>query len=337
LPEIGPGPAKTAFQEAALAATELAAAEQFGVQPEKPRNEKGQFSPETPVVEEAPAPEAEVASEVVESTSAEKLHAGKYKSVEELERGYLELQQFTARQGTDVGEQRALAQALAERLAVLESKADAPARQNITPDFIEQNPGAAAQLAYEQGDQTALGAAYQQWSLEDPAAAATWVGERRLQEARQEFEQRAKQLEDRFIPFQQAQEQSQLTQGVQQLPEDVRSFLTDVDAVQSLATEFPTLGNAIVSGSPSERLNAIQALHGIHRGRTADTLGQAASDVARAVAQEAQAVRDEAYVASSTSSQEEPQSYEQQEQQRMTDYAAKRATPFGGGLVVPGK
>jgi hypothetical protein len=335
LSEIGPGTARSAFQEAALAATEQAAAEQFGVQPEKPRDDQGRFVSDAPVAEEDPVSEA--APEVVEETPAEKLHAGKYKSVEELERGYLELQQFTARQGTDVGEQRALAQALAERLAVLESKAEAPPRQQITSDFISENPGAAAQLAYEQGDQSALGAAYQQWSLEDPAAAATWVGERRLQEARQEFEQRAKQLEDRFIPFQQAQEQSQLTQGVQQLPEDVRSFLTDVDAVQNLATEFPTLGNAIVSGSPSERLNAIQALHGIHRGRTADTLGQAASDVARAVAQEAQAVRDEAYVASSTSSQEEPQSYEQQEQQRLSDYAARKAVPFGGGLVIPGK
>ncbi len=147
LPEIGPGPAKTAFQEAALAATELAAAEQFGVQPEKPRNEKGQFASETPVVEETPAPEAEVAPEVVEETPAEKLHAGKYKSVEELERGYLELQQFTARQGTDVGEQRALAQALAERLAVLESKAETPARQNITPDFSGSYLGGGAAFA----------------------------------------------------------------------------------------------------------------------------------------------------------------------------------------------
>lgn len=333
--EIGPGPSRSAFQEAAVAATEQAAAEQLGAQTEKPRDEQGRFVADTPAAAEV-APEV-LADAPVEETAAEKLHAGKYKSVEELERGYLELQTFAARQGTDVGEQRALSQALAERLAVLESKTSAPAHRQITPEFIDQNPGAAAQIAYEQGDTATLGAAYQQWTLEDPAAAATWVGERRLQEARQEFEARAKQLEDRFIPFQQQQEQNQLTQGVQQLPEDVRSFLQNVDTVQNLATEFPTLGNAIVSGSASERLNAIQALHGIHRGRTADTLTQATTDVARTIAQEAQAVRDEAYVASATSSQEETPTFEQQEQQRMVDYAARRATPFGGGLVIPGK
>ena len=321
--EIGPGNARSAFQEAAIAATEQAAAEQFGVTEEVAPEE---VVPEV-VVEETPAPEA--AAETTDERDAR---------IAALEAQLLAKESFIGRQASEIGELRATVD---ERFASYDERLNRRPAQQITPDLIERNPAQAAQLAYEQGDSVAIGAAYQQWALEDPAAAATWVAERRADERetalRAEFDQRTKALEDRFAPIQQQQEQTVLTQSVQALPDDVRAFLADADTVQKLATEFPTLGNAIVAGSPSEKLNAIQALHGIHRGRTADTLNAAVTDVARTTAQEAQAARDDAHVASATASESESLTWEQQEQQRMADYALHRSTPFGGGLVIPGK
>lgn len=292
------------------------------------------------LVDESPAPEpvVEVAPVVEEAPAAAETPDERDARIAALEAQLAAKESFIGRQASEIGELRSTVE---ERFASYDERLNQrPARQ-ITPDLIEQNPAAAAQLAYEQGDQATLGAAYQQWSLEDPAAAATWVGERRADEReralRAEFDERQKAFEARLAPIQQQQEQAVLTQSIQAQPEDVRAFLADATTVQALATEFPSLGAAIVNGSPSEKLNAIQALHGIHRGRTADTLNQAVTDVARTTAQEAQAVRDEAYVASSTASEAESLTYEQQEQQHLRDHALKRATPFGGGLVIPGK
>jgi hypothetical protein len=340
VPEIGQDRGRSAFIEAARAAEEAAGVEKdWRTEGEQPRNEDGTFAPKAAAEEAAPVVDEQPI--VVEETPAEALLAGKYKNVDALEAAHVELQALLDRQGASLGEERALRAAYEERLVALEASVNAPPRQQITGDFIEQNPAQAAQVAYEQGDRAALGAAYQQWALEDPAAAATWVGERRLQEERQSWQEEQKrlraELEQRFAPIQQQNEQAVLAQGVQALPETVRTFLADAPAVQSLANEFPTLGETIIGGSPAAKLNAIQALYDIHRGRTADTLTTAATDVARTVAQEAQAARDEAYVASSTASQEESLTWEQQEQARLLEYARQKSTPFGGGLVRPGK
>jgi len=334
-----------AFAQAMQEAEAAAATEQLGAPPEvRARDEQGRYvAAETPAIEVPAAAPDEVTPpvEAEPETPAETLLAGKYKTQEELERGYLELQDLTARTGTERGEERALLQAYAERLAVLEAQSAQTPHRQITPDFIEQNPSQAAQLAYEQGDTVALGNAYQQWTLEDPAAAATWVGEKRLQEAQTTWaaEQKAfrDDMESRFAPLQQQNEQASLRDGVLSLPDEVRTFLSDAPTVQALANEFPTLGKDIANGSVSERINAINALHGIHRGRTADTLNQAVTDVARTTAEQAQAARDEAYVASSTASQAETLTWEQQEQAKAVKAFTRAATTWDEALVIPAK
>lgn len=328
------GTGKDAFREA-YAEAERAAAAAAGLTDEQ-ADEPEATAPETgpdQVAEDTEAPA---------ETPAEVLLAGKYKSSEDLERGYLELKAFADRQGNDIGEERALRQAYEDRLGQLEARVNAPAPRQITAELIEQNPGAAAQLAYEQGDSQTLQIAYEQWSLESPAAAATWASEQRANEREQkmraEFDERQRQLEERLSPIQASNEQATLQNRIAQLPDATKAFLADAETVQALANEFPTIGKTIVTGSPDEKTEAIKALYDIHRGRTADTLTRTEQDVARTTAQEAQAVRDEAYVASSTASQEESLTWEQQEQQRMADiFAAKSAPGFGGALVRPSK
>lgn len=329
----------SAFAEAAREATERAAQEQLGAEPdEQPRDEAGRFTttePETvtdePAVEPEPAPEP---------TPADTLLAGKYKNVEELERGYLEAKAFADRQGNELGELRA---AFEQQFAQINERLDTPAAstRQVTPDMIDRDPAYAAQVAFEQQDPQTLAVAFEQWKLEDPGSAASWLAEKRIEEnaktMRAEFEQRVAQIEQRVAPIQAQTEQAALAEAVRTLPEDVRAFLSDQDTVQQLANEFPTLGNTIASGTPADRLNAIVALHGIHRGRTADTLTHAATDIARTVAQEAQAVRDEAYVASTTSSEAETMTWEQQEQARAVQAFTSKASLWDEALVRPGK
>jgi hypothetical protein len=324
---------KNAFRES-YAAKEREAAEAAGLITEDgpPRNEQGQFTAaetEAPVVEGAP---------VVEENPADTLLAGKYKSVEDLERAYAELQQLNARQGSELGELRS---AYDQRFAEIEQRVNTPQQQHrqITPDLIETNPGAATQLAYEQGDTVTLAAAYEQWSMENPAAASAWVSEQRAnereQQIRSEYDAKISALEQRFAPIQAQNAEAELARGVQSLPQEAQTFLADAATVQALASEFPTIGKTIVEGAPSERIEAIRALYDIHRGRTADTLTRTAQDVARETAAAAQAVRDDAYVASATSSEEQVKSPEQVEQDKAVAAFTRRQSTWDEAFVRP--
>jgi hypothetical protein len=318
--ELG-GPANEGFREA-YAAAERAAAEEAGLlEAEAPAEAETPVAEETPVVEE-------------------KLLAGKYKSVDDLERAYAEAQAVIGRQGSEVSELR---QTLEQRLDAIDERVNAPqpVRQQITPDFIEQNPAAAAQLAFEQGDTYTLQAAFEQWKMEDPAGSTAWAvtkqAEEREKNLRADYDARLKEIEAKFSPLSAHNEEQQLQQAVLALPEDTRAFLSNPQTVEALANEFPTLGRQIASGAPADRIEAVRALYDIHRGRVSDTLKQTEQEAARSTAEEAQAIRDEAYVASSTSSQEQPKTLEQQEQEKAVASFTRARNTWDSALVRPAK
>lgn len=323
------GPANTAFREAYAEAERTAAAE-AGLVDEQPRDEQGKFVAETP---------EEMAAELAVETIPAETTDDRDARIASLEARIAEKDAFIDRQGNEIGDLR---QTVEERFASYDEQINKPQHRQITSDLIEQNPGAATQLAYEQNDGATLAVAFEQWKLEDPAAAGIWVGEQRANEREQkiraEYDKKLSDFEARFTPIQASNDQAQLQASIQALPEDTKAFLSDQTTVNALAAEFPTIGKTIASGTPQERIEAVRALHDIHRGRTADTLTATRQDVARETAEAAQAARDDAYVASSTASQEQPKTVEQLEQERMTAiFAARSAADFGGGLVRPGK
>lgn len=333
----------TAFAQAMREAEAKAAAEQLGeTLDEQPRDEAGRFTAEE---QAAPAPEAvadETPDETPEPTPAETLLAGKYRTQEDLERGYLEQKAVLDRQGAELGELR---QAFEQQFAQINERLDQPRtpQTRITPDLIEQNPAYATQVAFEQQDPQTLAVAFEQWKLEDPGSAVSWLAERRIEEnankLRADFEQRYTQLEQRVAPIQAQTEQTLLAEQVRALPDETRAFMVADNGGQlaQLAEEFPLAAQAIQTGTAQAKIEAIKMLYGIHRGRTADTLTHAATDVARTVAQEAQAVRDEAYVASSTTSEAETLTWEQQEQARAVEAFTSKASLWDSALVRPGK
>lgn len=321
------GPANTAFKEAyAEAERQAAAAAGLVDETAEPlRDEKGQFA--------AAEPAAEAAEQAAVETPDER-----DARILALEARLAEKEAFIGRQSSEIGELR---QTVEERLASYDERLNRPAHRQITSDLIDQNPAAATQLAYEQNDTAALAAAYEVWSDIAPAAASAWVSEQRAAERetalRADYDRKIAEIEGRFSPIQKSNEDAQLAAEVQALPEDTKAFLTAPE-FSALANEFPTIGKTVVSGSPRERVEAVRALHDIYRGRTADTLTRTAQDVAREQAEAAQAARDDAYVSSSTASQEQPKTVEEREQERMTAIFAARSAPnFGGGLVRPGK
>lgn len=332
--ELG-GPSNTAFREAYAEAERKAAAEQLG-------ETVAEDAPvETPEAAGAPADGAPADPAEGEQSAAETLLAGKYKTVEELERGMEELQAFAARQGNEVGESRALLQAYEQRLAELEARTAQP-QERITHDHIEQDPAAATRRAYAQNDGDAVGQAWQAWSLEDPGAAAAWYAEtrglERDQALRAEFAAERERLEARIAPLAEASQNDELVRSVQALPAETRAFLSDADTVQALANEFPNTGLLIATGNPQQRIEAINTLYNIHRGRVADTLTKTTQDVARSTAEEAQQIRDDSYVASTTTSEETPKTWEQQEQERATAAFQRKSAPnWDGALVKPGR
>jgi hypothetical protein len=333
---------RNAFKEA-YAAAELEAAREAGlIGDEQPRDDQGRFAAvrSRPVSYQPTLPHRRIrGAEAPVDTPAETLLAGKYKSVEDLERGYAELQQFAARQGNELGDLR---NAFEQRFDELSQRLDQPhpAATADHPGPDRPEPGAAAQMAYEQNDQYTLGVAFEQWKLYDPAAASMWANqkttEQQLAAQRAEYDRKLAEIEQRVAPIQAQNHEAELVRGIEALPADVKGFIAD-PAMQALASEFPTIGKTIVEGAPSESVEAIRALYDIHRGRTADTLSRTAQDVARDTAEAAQAAREDAYVASATASQEQVKTPEQIEQERAVASFTQRRSTWDEAFVRPGK
>lgn len=226
---------------------------------------------------------------------------GKFKSPEELAAAYQELESFKGRQSSEISELR---QALEQRFTTLEQQAHQPVTPQtpVTQDLIDANPGTATELAYQQGNQAALAAAFEAWELEQPARAAAWIAQKQIEQVNAQWAERYNQLEQKIAPVEQRANTDALADGVgrlrQQYP-DIGDFLQG-DEFAQLADQIPLAKKALTEGRPDEVVSAIETVYLIHRGRASDNLKDTTAGVARAAAQEAQQMREEAFVASAS-------------------------------------
>lgn len=255
--------------------------------PERPRNEKGQF----------------VKAEAEEST--DDLRA----RLEAAERRLADKDEYIGRQSNEVGELR---RALEERLAGLEQSVQQPryAPTQITAELIEQNPGAAVQLAYEQQNPQALQIAMEAWKYEDPFAAASWVSQRQMEALNSQWQERYQQLEQRFEPVAQTQGDREFARGLREITE-THGPLEDIIARAEQANipqrAADAIRHALEHGTPEQRIGAIEALALLSSDRpNADTLNEAVQANARQAAAEADRAIAEAAVASATQTRSEP-------------------------------
>jgi hypothetical protein len=266
-----------------------AAAEQ---KPPEPEPEAATGTDETPEA----APEAEATPE----TPAEPvLLAGKYKTPEDLERAYVELQQLHGRSSQEVGDLRRAVDELTERVT-------APQPVTVTEDLIVNNPAYAAQLAYEQNNGVAFQQAFAQWREDDPFAAAAWAvgkqNEEQLAQVKASYDERFASIEKGLQPV---TEQSDNTRTVQMLADRAATLpglgeFVSSTAVAQMAQEFPDEAEQILKGTPDQKVRAFEKLFWVHRGRVSDTHRATEEQVARETAEAAQQARQDAFVASST-------------------------------------
>lgn len=271
----------------AEAEIEPAAPEPEAEKSERPRNPDGTFAKTEPEGEETAAQEAE------------RLYAGRYRSVEELERAVQEKEQFIARQGTELGELRKLSETL-EQLPAHLQEAVKPRPSYDWETLIEDNPAQAAQLALAEGNQFALQRAVEAWDEVAPGAPMVWAQNQQLQQQMQQLQEANQQavqpLEERFARQQAEQAYASFAQSH-----------PDIDALTPLmlqiAQETPQL-QAWLQGSADEQLLVLDHLYLKAKTQTQTrnegTLASAQAEADAARAMEARAAKENAAVASQT-------------------------------------
>lgn len=273
-------------------------------------------APEPAAVEETPEPEVVVdgplrnadgtfAAKPDEAAAAEVTQqpgetTGDYESrVAQLEQRLADKDEFIGRLTNEVGESRKMLEEIRDR------KPEAAPVQ-ITSDMIEANPSYAAQLAYEQDNGVAFQQALEAWKFEDPFAAATWVSgkqnEIQFAELRREQDARIAQLQAQVQPAAEASQQQLLVSKVGAVAAEFPGLdkMLEDGTIAKVAADYPTIGNDLIGSDPDRKTAALRAAAEIARGRFGDTLEATAEQVARKTAGQAQTARDEAFVASTT-------------------------------------
>lgn len=193
------------------------------------------------------------------------------------------LQSVLGRQGSENGE---LKQQIQELRALVEQRMQAPPLQSLNfpallnPESESFNPEQAAQIAYERGDAEALGAAMRTWveygTQEDAFKAAVfWNGVQQ----RHMLESLARDLESRAPAASPDQELDREVAGVISRHPDIEQFVPQIGA---LANERPLMRQALESGTPAERAQALEDLYLLAKGRDSDTLSTQATSQATA-------------------------------------------------------
>jgi uncharacterized coiled-coil protein SlyX len=336
LTDIAPDFDFTAASEAAEAEA-LAGSPEPGEAVEQP--EAVAESVEEPAVDERPR-NADGTFAAKEAEDGERLYAGQYKTVEELERAVQEKQQFADRLANELGETR---RAMDERFSGLEERIATPITPQtpITRELIEENPAAATQLAFQQGNQQALAIAYEAWKYEEPADAASWradvIANQRIAQLEQQYEQRLAQIEQRVAPAETQALDNEWARTFREIETKYPDLASYKDEMTEIATEFPQFASDL-RGDPESRGKALESLYLIARGRTADTLRATQGEIAQQTAVEAQRVREDAFVASQTSqSAEAPLTYEERETQKAIESVGRRQSLWDGAWEHPGK
>ena len=149
------------------------------------------------------------------------LLAGKYKSLEELEKAHLELQQKLGDpERLDLENRR-----LQEKLDELSARIDAAQAQPVAPqapavpitqELIDSDPQRATILAFSQGNQAALEIAFAQWEEYDERTANKWLTQQMLADQERKFEAKLaetkKALDEKTAPL--AQQQAEQQQSI---------------------------------------------------------------------------------------------------------------------------
>lgn len=221
-------------------------------------------------------------------------------AVVQLEKRLQDKDEFIGRLSNELGELR-------QAVTQMDQRVNAPAPVEVTTDLIDTNPALAAQLAYDQNNGVAFQAAFEAWKDFDPTTAAVWAAgkqaDEREAELKRTYEERFARMEASLGPVSQqtaANEAGRLISDRAAAIPGLGEFITNTPAVTAMANEFPDEAEHILNGTPDQKVRAFEKLFLIHRGRESDTHRATQEEVARETAVAAQQAREDAFVASAT-------------------------------------
>lgn len=269
------------FREAIRRAEAQAEAEQFpsGETPAEhpelegavPVSASDQPLPVEPVVEtDTPTEQEPQVEEPVETLSVEELQA----EVTRLQTQLSEKESFIGRQSTDVGELRRELEALREQVTATPQTAQTAQPQVvITQQMIDENPGYAAQVAFEQNNGQALAVAYEAWKEEDEVAALQWRTDKLLERQQAAFDARVAELEGRIAqvaaPQAQAAEEAQWSAAFTEMVKTHPDFLAADESgktnaqrlLEEVAPQFPAIAELIANGDVQAKVQGLKLLY----------------------------------------------------------------------------
>lgn len=263
--------------EAAETAAEV---EQEQQAEERPRDDKGRFV----------KTQAEVEAEEAE----ERLYAGKYRSPEELERAYAEMQQVLGAQGSELGELR---QMVEQGFQQVTHQFNQPRVDSGFDDLLDTNPAAAAEIALRAQNSAALERVRESWNELSPGSYDLWLANKQMEHRLQQMQQ---QLEQTTAPLHEQRTMQAATQAYFEAANEVGDGFQDTEAAMAdVIRARPHMVAALQSGNRDAAKSVWLDAYSIARGRVSDTLSDAAKTLAREQAAANQRAKEEAALVSS--------------------------------------
>jgi hypothetical protein len=294
--------------------------------PERPRDEQGRFAP----VEETEEP-AEATPE--EETPAEQLLAGKYKTPEELERAYTELQSLQGRHSQELGELRKAFDELNEKL---DSEPEVSMNQPTVDWFDEQleaNPSTAVVWALQNDPSGVLFERGMDAWFEMPGQARQAAAFQAEVSAARVRDELSKQLSSSTGPLMEQADKAQSAEAWIQLRKTVPDLDDHAEQMMAVLEEDAVLkdflSEKIKSGSVEERTAALRNLYLVTKGHQSLEGASASGAAETAQAEADRAAKLSGQVATQTSTQTAETVDEGEE------WLRKNLDPYLGNLYGP--
>jgi len=235
--------------------------------PERPRDEQGRFQPQ-----EAPAEPQES-----QEQPTEHLYAGKYKSEQELEDAYLELQQRMGSQGSELGELRARQQQMEGYLAAQSQQQQPQYSYSIEQvvEAAEQSPQETAVWAIQNAPES-YDTVMDVWYQVDAKGASRFEQQIMAQALR---EQIRNEMAPAIVPMHQMNQQQAFYQAWSAVAQENPEISQHTQQILEAAEQAPEIVGALQNGDLESKKKLLTQLYWMARGRNADTLAAAAQGV----------------------------------------------------------
>lgn len=289
---------RASFREAAIAQGAMPPEAREFTRDDAGRFAKSEPDPEPETTEPETEPEAEAAPEP--EPEPERLYAGKYKTPDDLENAYQELQRKLGENSRDVQEYRRLQGEIeALKQAVEQSRTQAPGVDPIAlANYLDERPDLAPQAAYEaatRGDSRAYEVAMEKWYEQAPRQAAAWERQNEIERVKQEMEAKIAASTQPIARQNQAQEFGAVLRSLTDEFPEIRDEKF-AEAMLAEAQRLPAILEVLQAGDIASKEEAMRSLALMARGRMTDTLIAAATKANRQAQEEAMKAKEEAAV-----------------------------------------